>query len=111
MIDAPERIELNDSITVTVTAWDQSNRVGITEVGFAAIIRDEPLGTERVLTGMSSLAPRPAAQDTTTASFVIRPSWVAEENLPARFQIRTVRPGLFDSNPGRGRGQALHVET
>jgi len=101
VIDAPERIELNDSITVTVTAWDQSNRVGITEVGFAAIIRDEPLGTERVLTGMSSLAPRPAAQDTTTASFVIRPSWVAEENLPARFQIELY--GLaFDSTGACG---------
>lgn len=101
VIDAPERIELNDSITVTVTAWDQSNRVGISEVGFVAIIRDEPLGTERVLTEMSSLAPRPAAQDTTTASFVIRPSWVAEENLPARFQIELY--GLaFDSTGACG---------
>jgi hypothetical protein len=101
VLDAPERIELSDSITVTVTAWDQSNRVGITEVGFVAIIRDEPLGTERVLTEMSSPAPRPAAPDTTTASFVIRPSWVAEEDLPARFQIELY--GLaFDSTGACG---------
>lgn len=86
-VAAPERIERTDSITVTVTAWDQSNRVGITGIGYAAVIRDDPAGTERVFTDLAAPAPRPALHDTTTVSFVIRPSWVTEEALPARFQI------------------------
>jgi hypothetical protein len=82
-IQAPDRIELTDSLVVTVQGWDPTNTMGIDRLGYTAVVRTGV--TERALTGETSFTPVPA--DTVSATFTLRPTWLTPGDLPADLRI------------------------
>jgi hypothetical protein len=86
-VEAPDRIELTDSLVVRVTAWDSTAAVGITAIGYTAVIRGGDPFREFALSDSVRLVPRPLRGDTTSVSFTIRPGWISPGALPSGFQM------------------------
>ena len=80
---APERIELTDSVSIRVVAWDPNAAAGITRLGFAAVITDTQTGVNRARTAEQTLNAVPG--DTVYSTFSVHPDWLAAENLPSEF--------------------------
>ena len=82
-VQAPDRMELTDSIVISVRAWDPLQATGIDTIGYTAVVRNGP--SERAVTGKMAVSGAPT--DTVTATFLLRPSWLTPGELPADLRV------------------------
>ena len=82
---APDRIELTDSISIRVSAWDPNAAAAIARVGFGAVIRDSETGVELARAAEQNVAVAPG--DTVSVAFSVHPDWLAPTDLPAAFVL------------------------
>lgn len=84
-VDAPDRIELTDSISIRVRAWDGAAALGIARIGYSAAIRSATTGAELARTSETTFERAPG--DTVSATFVLRPDWLSEADLPEAVRL------------------------
>ena len=84
-VAAPDRVELTDSISIRVEAWDPNGASSVSRVGFGAVITDSDSGAE--LARAAEMTFSTVAGDTVSKSFSIHPDWLAPTDLPADFEL------------------------
>jgi hypothetical protein len=81
-----DRVELTDSLRVSLTAFDPTALSGIQRLGYTLIITGED-GARTAVTNEQTVSQSVARGDTIRATFRLAPTWVAAADLPASFQV------------------------
>lgn len=84
-VDAPDRIELTDSIRIRVTGWDPAAQSPIDSVGFSAVVRSLDSGETRTFSQKAAFQGAPG--DTVSATFFLHPEWLTPQDLPSTFLL------------------------
>jgi len=84
-IDAPDRMELTDSMVVHVQSFDADVRYGVTRVGYTMLIHDGGGGAPLIRT--QDVTAGGVRGDTISATFVLHPDWITPAAAPAAFKL------------------------
>jgi hypothetical protein len=84
-VQAVDRVELTDSVVVTVRAVDGSGRSAIEAVGYSAVIRGDGVNGELVRVAEEVVLASPG--EWVEASLLLRPDWLSPSDLPAEFTV------------------------
>ena len=106
-IDAPDRIELTDSMVVHIETFDADTRYGVVRAGYTLRIHDGQGGVPLVRSQEVTAAAVPG--DTISATFVLHPDWITPTAAPGAFELELY--GWSRTDDGRCRAAVPEAST
>jgi hypothetical protein len=85
-VQAPDRFEITDSVSIRVTALDPAGVTSMARVGYTAIVHLDGGASRRAYTAETTL-PQGAPGDTVSLSFTLDPEWLTAAGLPTAFDL------------------------
>ncbi len=85
-LQAPDRFEITDSVSIQVTALDPAGVTSMTRVGYTAIVHLDGGASRRAYTAETTL-PQGAPGDTVSVNFILDPQWLTAAGLPTPFDL------------------------
>lgn len=95
-MEGMDRMELTDTLAIHVEAWDEDEELGIVEVGFSAVIREE--GRQGEVARMEGETVATSAGDTASVSFGMAPDWLDAGDLPADLRLEVYGWAVADDD-------------
>lgn len=85
-VQAPDRMEITDSIQIRVTALDPAAVSGMARIGYTAVVHLDG-GSSRQAFSAEVAIPQGAPGDTVAVSFTVAPQWLTPADLPTSFDM------------------------
>jgi hypothetical protein len=85
-VQAPDRMEITDSIRIQITALDPAAVSGMARIGYTAVVHLDG-GSSRQAFSAEVAIPQGAPGDTVTAAFTVAPDWLTPSGLPTSFDL------------------------
>jgi hypothetical protein len=85
-LETGDRIELTDSLHLTLSAWDSTATSAIERLGYTLVVTLES-GSRAAVTGETTF-PTATAGDTVTTSVTVAPTWLTAAIVPAAFELQ-----------------------